>query len=144
MKAILKRFSVTLLFIGFAYGVAEGQSSDLQQSIRSAVENADWTTASSELNKLKAADPNAFQAKGYDYLAARVAEKSGDIATAVAGYQAVASKNTQLTPYALWHLALLARSTGDLLLEREQLRKLTQRDSLPHPLPFHYLVKLTR
>ena len=59
-----------------------------------------------------------------DYLRGREAEKSGDIANATANYQAVVTGNSILKEYALWRLARLARSTGDLPLERERLRQL--------------------
>ena len=67
--------------------------------------------------------PAAAQAN--DYLLGRNAEQKGDIANATARYQAVASSDSRLKEYALWHLAKLARSTGDLVLERERLRQLT-------------------
>ncbi|HEY0727260.1 MAG TPA: tetratricopeptide repeat protein, partial [Pyrinomonadaceae bacterium] len=59
-----------------------------------------------------------------DYLLGRKAEASGDVATATANYQAVVSRNALLTEYALWRLARIARSTGDLVLERERLQRL--------------------
>src|SRR5215213_1418743 len=67
--------------------------------------------------------PAAAQAS--DYVLGRNAERTGDMANATARYQAVASSNSKLREYALWHLAKLARSTGDLTLERERLRQLT-------------------
>lgn len=59
-----------------------------------------------------------------DYLRGREAEKSGDIAKATVSYQAVVTQNSVLKEYALWRLARIARSTGDLPLERERLRQL--------------------
>jgi soluble lytic murein transglycosylase len=59
-----------------------------------------------------------------DYLLGRKAEASGDVATATANYQAVVSRNALLKEYALWRLARIARSTGDLVLERERLQRL--------------------
>ena len=70
-----------------------------------------------------AALPAAAQAN--DYLLGRNAERTGDLATATARYQAIASSDSKLKEYALWHLARIARSTGDLVLERERLRQLT-------------------
>ena len=58
------------------------------------------------------------------YLLGRNAERTGDIAGATAHYQAIASSDSVLREYALWHLAKLARSTGDLVLERERLQQL--------------------
>lgn len=59
-----------------------------------------------------------------DYLLGRKAEVSGDAATATANYQAVVSRNALLKEYALWRLARMARTTGDLVLERERLQRL--------------------
>ena len=62
--------------------------------------------------------------KNYDYLLGRNAERTGDMATATASYQAIVAKDSILKQYALWRLAKIARSTGDLILERERLQQL--------------------
>lgn len=59
-----------------------------------------------------------------DYALGRKAESAGDIAAATANYQAVVTRNSILKEYALWHLARLARATGDPVLERERLQQL--------------------
>ena len=59
-----------------------------------------------------------------DYLLGRKAEASGDVAQAAVGYESVVSRNSILKEYALWRLARIARSTGDLVLERERLQRL--------------------
>lgn len=59
-----------------------------------------------------------------DYLLGRKAESAGDIAAATANYQAVVARNSILKEYALWRLARIARSMGDLVLERERLQQL--------------------
>src|SRR5689334_12699003 len=59
-----------------------------------------------------------------EYLLGRKAENAGDIAAATASYQAVVADNSLLKEYALWRLARIARSTGDLVLERERLQLL--------------------
>ncbi len=59
-----------------------------------------------------------------DYRQGRDAESIGDIAKATASYQAVVTRGSILKEYALWRLARIARSTGDLPLERERLRQL--------------------
>src|ERR1044071_1221208 len=59
-----------------------------------------------------------------DYLLGRKAETAGDIAAATANYQAVVARNSILKEYALWRLARIARSTGDLVLERERFQQL--------------------
>jgi soluble lytic murein transglycosylase len=102
-----------------------GQSSDgLSKRIRTAVENENWQTATTELEKLRTADPAFFQSRDYDYLAARISERSGDTAAASRSYQTIVNGTSILSEHALWRLARLARSTGDLPLERERLRRL--------------------
>lgn len=59
-----------------------------------------------------------------EYLRGREAEESGDVAKATANYQTIVRSNSVLKEYALWRLARIARSTGDLPLERERLRQL--------------------
>lgn len=95
-----------------------------QETIRTAVESADWQTALAEITNLRSSDPNLFKARSYDYLLGRVSEKVGDVPTAIASYQAVVARSSALSAYALWRLAHIARSSGDLVLEREYLRRL--------------------
>ena len=101
---------------------ALGQSAD---PIVAAVEAEDWQTARSEIGKVRSANEALFRDKNYEYLLGRIAERTGDTASAIANYQAIASNNSKLKEYALWRLAKLARATGDLVLERERLRQLT-------------------
>ncbi len=93
--------------------------------ITTAVEAADWQTARAEINKLRSTDEALFRDKNYDYLLGRIAERTGDLATATSSYQTIAANNSKLREYALWRLAKLARGTGDLVLERERLQQLT-------------------
>ena len=64
------------------------------------------------------------QIPNYDYLLGRNAERTGDIASATASYQTIAANNSRLKEYALWRLSKIARSSGDLVLERERLQQL--------------------
>jgi soluble lytic murein transglycosylase-like protein/Tfp pilus assembly protein PilF len=112
------RFASLILLLALAFPVA-AQSSD---RIITAVESQDWQTARSEINKLRN-DP-VFRERNYEYLLGRIAERTGDIASATANYQAIAANDSRLKQYALWRLARLARSTGDLVLERERLQQL--------------------
>src|ERR1041385_5439388 len=93
--------------------------------ITAAVEKADWQTARAEIDKLRASDEALFREKNYDYLLGRIAERTGNLANAAASYQTLVTNNSRLREYALWRLAKLARSTGDLVLERERLQQLT-------------------
>ncbi|HEY4425590.1 MAG TPA: transglycosylase SLT domain-containing protein [Pyrinomonadaceae bacterium] len=103
-----------------AFAVA-AQSAD---PIVAAIEAEDWQTARSEIGKVRAANEALFRDKNYEYLLGRIAERTGDTASAIANYQAIASNNSRLKEYALWRLAKLARATGDLILERERLQQL--------------------
>jgi soluble lytic murein transglycosylase-like protein/predicted negative regulator of RcsB-dependent stress response len=109
------------IFLSAALIPALGQS----DPIVSAVEAADWQTARAEINKLRSTNEALFRDKNYDYLLGRIAERTGDLATATASYQIIAANNSRLREYALWRLAKLARATGDLVLERERLQQLT-------------------
>ncbi len=113
-----------ILFLGLATisaYVATAQSTD---SIMAAVESEDWPATRSGLDKIRSANATLFREKNYDYLLGRIAERTGDTATAVASYQAVAANTSNLREYALWRLAKIARTTGDLVLERERLQQL--------------------
>jgi soluble lytic murein transglycosylase len=88
------------------------------------MDSGDYAAAIKELRALSSADPAVFTLNNYDYLLARLSEREGDVAIAASGYQRVVSRNSLLTEYALWRLSQLARSTGNLVLEREQLRQL--------------------
>src|SRR6476620_7837484 len=94
------------------------------ERITTAVEAADWQTARSEINKLRSTNETLFRDKNYDYLLGRIAERTGDLATATASYQTIVANNSRLREYALWRLDKFARATGDLVLERERLQQL--------------------
>ncbi|MGA9995188.1 MAG: transglycosylase SLT domain-containing protein [Pyrinomonadaceae bacterium] len=94
------------------------------EKIRASMENGDSKTAVAELQTLRQAEPSIFVLNNYDYLLARLSERRGDLSTAAGNYQKVVQRNSRLTQYALWHLAQFARSTGNLIFEREQLRRL--------------------
>lgn len=113
-----------LLVLFFGLPLQAQTPRERHERIRSSVEGGDYKTATGELISLRGADPTLFTLNNYDYLLARLAEQSGDMATAASAYQSVVARNSLLTQYALWHLARFARSTGNLPLEREQLRQL--------------------
>ena len=110
-----------ILFFTAVCVAASAQSTD---PIVAAVETENWQTARSEINKVRTANEALFREKNYDYLLGRIAERTGDTATALASYQTIAAGDSKLREYALWRLARLARATGDLVLERERLQQL--------------------
>ena len=123
MLTKLRIASLSLLLITPFLGIRA--QTDTSHSIRAAVETRNWATAVAETTKLRTSNPELFRAKNYDYLLARAAENSGDKTAAANNYQSVVSRQSALSEYALWHLARMARGTGDLLQEREHLRRLT-------------------
>lgn len=127
MHIHLTRRSAALLFIltGLFVQTTSAQSPrERHEKIRAAIERGDHAAASNELQTWRNAEPNIFTLNNYDYLLARLSERTGDRATAAVNYQRVVARNAVLGQYALWHLAQFARMTGNLTLEREQLRQL--------------------
>jgi soluble lytic murein transglycosylase len=121
----MKRLSIFLLFLFFCFTAVFAQSlTETHQKIKTAVENRDYQTAVGELQTLEKADKKSFEINNYDYLLARMQEKSGDFASAAANYQAVANRNSILKEYALWHLSQIARASGNLMLERVYLQEI--------------------
>lgn len=114
------KFASLLLLLALAFPIA-AQSPD---RIVAAVESQDWEAARSEINKLRTSNDALFREKNYEYLLGRIAERTGDVASATQSYQTIASNDSRLKQYALWRLAKLARATGDLILERERLQQL--------------------
>ncbi|HEX8140206.1 MAG TPA: tetratricopeptide repeat protein [Pyrinomonadaceae bacterium] len=119
---ILRPSLLSLFF--FSLAVQAQTPRERHERIRASVEGGDYQAATNEVVALRSADPTVYALNNYDYLLARLAERRGDVATAATVYQAVVARNSMLSQYALWHLAQFARSTGNLPLEREQLRQL--------------------
>ena len=92
------------------------------QEILKAVETGERDRAIRSLRVLQSKNPSLFAANNYDYLLGRLAEASDDRAGSLANYDAVVVRTGVLAPHALLRLAALARSSGDLVNERERLR----------------------
>ncbi len=120
----MKLSNALLLFALALFSVNLFAQTETHQKIRQSLENRDYQTAIGELETLKKADKKIFELNNYDYLLARLAEKKGDFAAAMANYQAVVNRNSILKEYALWHLAQIARTSGNLLLERTFLQEI--------------------
>jgi soluble lytic murein transglycosylase len=105
--------------------LADSQSlAAAQKRISESVLAKDYPSAISQLQDLRKDDLKAFEANNYDYLLARITERTGDVANAMALYQNAAKRGSVLKPYALWHLSQLSRSSGNLVLERLYLQEL--------------------
>lgn len=112
-------------------------------SIRLRIEEKNFAAAVEGLKTLRDRDQAAFEANNWDYFLARTLEGSGNTAEAAATYLSVAKRNSALKEYALWHLAAIARGSGNLLLERTFLDELAafSPDSLLAPAAKQRLVK---
>ncbi len=120
-----RRLVAAALFLLLPFYSAYAQTArERHERIRAAVDSGDYAAAVPELQALQAADPQGFALNNYDYLLARLSERLGNSSLAQSHYQRVVARNSLLTEYALWHLAEMARSTGNLPLEREKLRQL--------------------
>lgn len=122
-----KRF-IPLLCLLVALSAAEasfGQSLlDRSDSIRREVEAGNVNAAVVELRKFQIADSDAFAANNLDYLMGRLLEQKGDRGGASRAFRDVLGRRSILSQYAAWHAARIARSSGDLVQERERLRQL--------------------
>lgn len=113
-----------LLLTSFA-NWANGQAIQTKANeIRAAMDARAFDRAERLARELRASDPDLFARNNYDYLLARLAERRGARAEATALYLATLGRNSNLAQYALWHLSLLARSAGDLALERQYIQRL--------------------
>ena len=121
MRPFLLILILLSLSILNSYSQAPGET---RKKISSAVEARNYPEAIEFLQKLRQEEPKEFISQNYDYLLARMSESQGDLASAMSSYQAVADRKSILKPWALMHLAGLARSTGNLMLERLYLREL--------------------
>lgn len=106
--------SIVLAFAAFAVASVHGQPNTVQEQFAA----RKYDQAAQELASIRKADPKLFDLNNFDYLLARIDEVRGDFAAAAAGYSAVAARGSVLTPYALWHLAAIARAGGNLPAER--------------------------
>ncbi len=114
-----------LLFVLLPFSVFPQNLNETHKSIRQSIEPGNLKEAISQLNNLQKNNADIFKANNYDYLLARMSEKNGDFANAIANYQAVVNRNSILKEYALWHLSQIMRSMGNLLMERIYLQELS-------------------
>ena len=114
-----------LLVVIFSFQAVTAQSiTETHQQIRNAIDERNYLAAVSKLRNMEARTQAVFQANNYDYLLARVSEKTGDTGAAMSRYQNVVNRNSALKEYALWHLSKLARASANLNLERIYLQEL--------------------
>ena len=107
-----------LLFILLLNAAASAQAPDLHARILRLAESRDYAGAMVELRGLSENNSKLFTEKNYDYLLARMCERTGDLQCAAASYASVSRRESEVRPYALWHLAHISASSGNLLGER--------------------------
>lgn len=90
--------------------------------IRRAVEAEEWQQAEKALLELRRAMPSAFTANSYDYLLGRVRHKQGKLDAARQDYSSVIERKALVSEYALWHLAEIARVSGQPEIQRQHLQ----------------------
>src|SRR5436190_24094469 len=73
--------------------------------IRAATDGGNFKAALEELRSLENADATHLALNNYDYLLARLLERTGDRAGSISSYQSVVTRRSLLAQYALWHLA---------------------------------------
>lgn len=125
MSVMKIKLCFILLSVIFLYTNSNAQTvNERGQRIRIAVDAGDSKTAIAELLAFQKSDASIFSLNNYDYLVARLSQNKGDKATASSNYLAIVKRNSILTQHALWHLSEISRMTGNLNLEREQLRQI--------------------
>jgi soluble lytic murein transglycosylase len=118
----MKRIAAVLLTVITTFGGTIPQ--DQSEKLRRALESNDTDRVIEELQTLRSADEKAFIENNFDYLLGREAESDGRLALALSNYRAVADRDSVLGPYAVMHMSRIARSTGNLSLERIYLDQL--------------------
>ncbi|CAN5315656.1 hypothetical protein BH20ACI2_BH20ACI2_14460 [soil metagenome] len=131
--ALMPRILFLLLSILIPlYGVLSQDSPSIV-SVRRSIEHRDLATGIAEMEHLRAETPDAFFKDDLDYLMGRVASKEGRDGLAAANFYFVLKRRSDLSPYALKHFSQIARTSGNLMLERLFLMELAVES--PYSLP---------
>src|SRR6266571_2036368 len=118
---------VSVTFVAFVLSSFPANAQSLQSKaneIRAAMEARDFQRAETLARDLRATDPATFTRNNYDYLLARLLERRGARSEASTIYLGLLEHRSILNQYALWHLALLAKASGDLALEQQYITRL--------------------
>jgi soluble lytic murein transglycosylase len=120
----VKPFFAVLIIAALSITLFSQTADELHASVRAAVSERRYVDALSGLKRLEKEHPEIFRLNNLDYLTARLSERNRDNAAAAAYYLAVVKRGSLLKPYALYHLAGVARGSGNLILERTYLDEL--------------------
>ncbi|MFY9573062.1 MAG: tetratricopeptide repeat protein [Blastocatellia bacterium] len=122
---MLRTLSVVFfVFVSLASQAAAQNPQTRANDIRAAMDARDFERAEASVRELRASDPASFTRNNYDYLLARLLERRSAKSEATALYLGLLNRNSIVAQYALWHLALLARDSGDLAAERQYITRL--------------------
>src|SRR5262245_19643311 len=123
-SAFLQRPGMICVVISALVITASAQTLQSKASeIRGAMDSRDFARAESLVLALRSSDEAAFKNNNYDYLLARLLERRGARTEAARLYQTILERYSLLAQYALWHLALIAKNTDDLALERQYITR---------------------
>lgn len=119
-----RSFRFVIIPLVFSLNIFAQNFNETHSKILAAVETREYASAAGELRNLEQTNQKIFALNNYDYLLARMNEKQGNFAAAMANYESVVKRRSPLSEYALWHLSQIARSSGNLMLEKVYLREL--------------------
>lgn len=120
------KFAAVLLLLLLPVQLSFSQTpEEFHSKLKAAVAERLYADAVIDLKRLEQEHPDLFAWNNYDYLLGRMYEKVGNTSAAMAQYQAVTKRGSILKPYALFHLAGIARSSGNLAGERVFLEEIT-------------------
>jgi soluble lytic murein transglycosylase-like protein/outer membrane protein assembly factor BamD (BamD/ComL family) len=97
---------------------------DRSAQIRAAMDTRDYDRAEALIRDLKNGNQKAYLVNNYDYLLGRLCERRGIFAEGTSLYLGSLARKSVLSGYALWHLSAIARTSGDLAIERQYLTRL--------------------
>lgn len=117
--------AVIAVLIVWVTSVAPFEQKTTAAQITDLAQKHDHAALIEKLSPLKLSDPKQFATQDYDYLLGHAAEAEGLLALALSSYSAVAKRDSVLKSYALAHLSRIARSSGNLFLERAYLNELS-------------------
>src|SRR5215213_2520425 len=131
--SVMRLLALVLFALYLTGAVFAQEPADNFARLRVALNEGDHRSTAVELEAIKTSRPDIFASNDLDYLLGRTYERLGDTAGAIENFESARSRNSVVKDYALWHLASLARSSGNLFLERLYLNELTafEAESLP-------------
>src|SRR5882724_7779584 len=95
-----------------------------QREVVAALERSDYVDAEAKLKQIQTEAPADFTSNNLDYALGRVLQRNKKQGEARQLFEAVVARNSNLSAYALSHLAEMARATHQILAERNYLDRL--------------------